>query len=90
MKTIWKLALDMVPKQDVELPAGSQILCAREQDERVCIWFLCDPEAKKSPRTIALVGTGHAMPDPQGDAWRFLGTSSLTDGLLMLHAFELT
>lgn len=83
--TIWKIVLEPADIQNVEVPAGAEFLCAREQYDQICIWFRCEPGAAKEIRTIAIVGTGH--PAPGSDA-RYLGTASLHGGNLMFHVFE--
>lgn len=82
---IWKQVLQAMDAQQVMLPEGAEILCAREQYEEICIWFRCDPSAEKLPRYIAIVGTGHAAPGPEG---RYIGTASLRGGQLIFHVFE--
>jgi hypothetical protein len=85
--TIWKQVLNVVDvQQEIMLPAGAEILCARDQQEQICIWFRCDPDAPKSPRRFAIVGTGHPAPSQQES--RYLGTASLLGGQFMFHVFE--
>jgi len=84
MKTIWKVALTQMGTQDVRVPEGAEFLCAREQNEKACVWFRCDPNHEKKLRRIAVVGTGHEAPDDG----RYLGTAMLMDGSLVLHVFE--
>ncbi len=84
--TIWKSVLKAADVQAVMVPAGAEMLCAREQHEEICVWYRCDPEAEKTPRAIAIVGTGHPAPNV-GDG-RYLGTASLRGGALMFHVFE--
>lgn len=86
MPTIWKETIKPVAVQEVMLPKGAEILCAREQWEQPCIWFRCDPMAQKEPRKIAICGTGHAA--PEGGESRYLGTALLQRGALVLHVFE--
>lgn len=88
MKTIWKITLKPIDTQEIEVPHGARMLCAREQYEQVCVWFICDPDAPKEKRGIAIAGTGHPAPEPQ-DA-QYIGTASLQGGTLMLHVFEKT
>jgi hypothetical protein len=86
MKTIWKATLLGTDIQEIEVPDGSRILCAREQAEQVCIWFICDPDAAKVKRTILIFGTGHEAP-ADADA-NYLGSTILHHGALVLHVFE--
>lgn len=83
-QTIWKTILKPETVQRVVVPAGAEILCAREQYDDICIWYRCDPHAPKETRSIAVIRTGTAAPDDG----RFLGTASLRGGALMFHMFE--
>lgn len=82
-KTIWKAALKPTDIQTIEVPAGAELLCAREQHEQICVWFRCDPAAPKETRDIAIVGTGNPAPEDG----QYLGTASLSGGALMFHVF---
>ena len=83
---IWKTVLELTGgAQQIEVPIGAELLCAREQYEQICVWFRCDPTAPKEKRDIAIVGTGHDAPGNEG---RYLGTASLQGGALMFHVFE--
>lgn len=84
-RTIWKIVLSDAATQEIEVPVGSELICAREQFEQICVWFRCDPSKATEKREIAIVGTGHPAP---GDEGRYLGTASLSGGRLMLHVFE--
>lgn len=83
--TIWKTVLKPTDAQQIEVPAGAELLCAREQFEQICVWFRCDPSAPKEKRDIAIIGTGNPAPNGEG---RYIGTASLQGGALMLHVFE--
>jgi hypothetical protein len=84
--TIWKSVLRAVPLQEVELPAGAEILCAAEQFGEACIWYRCDPLKEKEMRRIGIAGTGHVA--PTAEQGRYIGTAFLSDGALVLHVFE--
>lgn len=83
--TIWKATLKPIDAQQIEVPEGAELLCAREQHEQICVWFRCNPSAPKELRDIAIVGTGHPAPNSEG---RYIGTASLMGGNLMFHVFE--
>jgi hypothetical protein len=85
MTTIWKATLQPLDMQSIMVPAGAEILCAREQFDRICIWYRCDPSAQLSPRNITVVGTGHPSHNIDG---RYLGTAMLGGGQLVFHIFE--
>lgn len=82
-RTIWKTTLAVADVQQIQVPAGAEFLCAKEQQGHICVWFRCDPSAPIEPRKIAIVGTGHPAP---ADG-RYLGTASLHGGELMFHVF---
>ena len=84
-QTIWKTVLKPIDVQEIEVPTGAELLCAREQYEQICVWYRCDPDASKERRTIAIVGTGHPAPNGEG---HYIGTASLHGGNLMFHVFE--
>jgi hypothetical protein len=86
MLTIWKQVLKPADVQQIEVPRGAELLCAREQHERICVWFRCDPAEPFELRGIAICGTGH--PAPPAEECRYLGTASLQGGSLMFHVFE--
>lgn len=83
--TIWKTVLKPLDVQQIEVPAGAELMFAREQHEEICVWYRCDPQAKREQRQIAVVGTGHPAPGPEG---RYLGTAALQGGRFMFHVFE--
>ncbi len=83
MKTIWKAELAPADEQEIAVPVGSEMLCAREQQDKICVWFRCDPSAPKEMRKFTVAPTGHQAP---ADG-RYLGTASLIDGQLIFHVF---
>ena len=87
LRTIWKAVLVSANVQTIKVPAGAEMLCAREQHKEICVWYRCDPTAPLTDREIAIVGTGHPCPAGEG---RYLGTASLRGGALMFHVFERT
>jgi hypothetical protein len=84
--TVWKAALRPVEVQDIDVPAGAELLCAREQGNDICVWFRCDPNAASKKRRVAVVGTGHAAPS-EG---RYLGSALLGGGAFVFHVFEVS
>lgn len=83
MKTIWKTLLLAADVQEIEVPIGSEMLCAREQFEGICVWYRCDPNAPREKRKIAIVATGSPAPDDG----QHIGTCSLRGGSLIFHVF---
>lgn len=85
--TVWKTVLKPTDVQEIMIPGGAEMLCAREQFEQICVWYRCDPKNALRRRVIAIVGTGNPAPDGDG---RYLGSASLQGGSLIFHVFEQT
>lgn len=83
--TIWKKQLQMVDKQLVQLPRGSEILFVGVQDRNLCIWFRCDPRQPLEARPIGIVGTGHPY-CPEAEDSRYIG--SVIQPPFVWHVFE--
>jgi hypothetical protein len=83
MTTIWKATLKLTDVQLVEIPEGGEILCAREQHDQICIWYRCNPDARKVGHKVAIVGTGHPSPEDGN----YIGTAFLRGGSLVFHVF---
>jgi len=83
--TIWKTVLALAEVQDIEIPAGADFLCAKEQYGLPTVWYRCDPTATKIKRRLAICGTGGPAPPKPS---RYLGTVSLSEGFLQYHVFE--
>lgn len=83
---IWKQELRIVDTQEIEVPGGARFLCAREQGDQVCVWFLCDPSAARVKRTIHVCGTGHNAREYSHA--EYIGTAVVHGGMLVWHVFE--
>lgn len=86
MHVIWKAELAATEAQMIDVPRGAELLCAREQNEAVCVWFRCDPSEALEKRQIIVCGTGHGAPSEQSG--RYLGSAHLQGGALVFHVFE--
>jgi hypothetical protein len=84
---IWKFPLAVTDRQTVLLPTGSKLLDVQMQGGACCLWALCDEDAPKHLRTIAIYGTGNPVPDEPGE---YIATFQMHGGALVFHAFELT
>lgn len=82
--TVWKTVLKPAHVQDIDVPDGAELLCAREQFNQMCVWFKCDPDAPTTKRTLAIVGTGHAAPPGA----RYVGSCMMDGGQFVFHVFE--
>lgn len=85
MKTIFKYNLDLIDKQEVEIPANGKILHFGLQDlESLCIWVLIDPANSKEKRHFKIYGTGRSIYD---ESENYIGTVITSFGLVW-HLFE--
>lgn len=81
--TVWKYPLKLEVEQTIDVPLGATALCVQLQDRTPCLWVAVDPESKKAPRQIILVGTGMGE---LTENTHYLGTVQL-DGYVW-HYFE--
>ena len=84
METIWKYKLETIAYQEIEMPVEAKILTVQIQNETPYIWVLCDPNIRKQPRLIRIIGTGHEREYIEGT---YIGTYQLNDGALVFHVF---
>ena len=82
---IWKFPLELTDAQTVMLPKGADIIAIEQQHLKLQLWALCDEEAEKQPRGIAIYGTGHPISDEPG---RHISTFQIGGGEFVFHAFE--
>lgn len=87
-RKVWKFeidpdALNQKGEVSISMPVGSEILTAREQHDKICVWARVDPdELLVSNRSFAVCGTGHEAPFSD-----YVGTAMLFGGDLVLHVF---
>lgn len=85
MKKIYKYELTKESCQTVRLPFGYQILSTLEQDGKLCIWAMVDPENKNTtPVDINVYYTGEPITDMNNKT--FLGTI-ISSNSLVYHIF---
>jgi hypothetical protein len=70
--------------QEVSMRAG-KIICAREQFDEPCIWYICEPESPMRTRKFILAMTGRTLPNAGAI---YVGTVLLNGGAFVLHIFE--
>lgn len=83
---IWKVKLQIIDKQNIEIPAGATILTSQIQKDDLVLWFMCIEGSAKCTRKIAIYGTGNPMPSNPG---KYISTFQLQNGDLVFHVFEL-
>ncbi len=82
---IWRYPLTITDQQILLLPIGAKPLSAQMLKEPINgpqLWILCDENAVKESRTIAIYGTGDSLPDEPGN---YIGT--LQEGYYIWHVF---
>ena len=84
--TIWKSKLELVGLQEIAMPRGSEILCAQNQFEEICIWYRCDSDEPLEPRKFAIVGTGNFAPSDEDS--QYIGSVQQSGGSFIWHIFE--
>jgi len=80
---IWKEVLTMGRHQTLSLPSGAKILDVQMQGNDRCLWFLCNTEAPREFRQIAIYLTGELLPDKPG---KYIAT--FQDDIYVFHVFE--
>ena len=63
MISIFKTTLDTTDEQKVQMQKGSTIIKVGEQESRITLWYVCDPEAELHEETFYVVATGQQLPD---------------------------
>jgi len=82
--TVWKFVLGVSYVQDIEMPAGAELLCLGRQNDEICVWARIDPEAPRVLRRLQTVGPGYA-----GVSGIYVGTFMIEgDVLLVFHVFD--
>jgi hypothetical protein len=82
---IWKWQIEVTDRQTVMMPKGAKLLDVQMQGGDCCVWALCDQNAKKEPRSLAIYGTGHTIPNEAGE---YVATVQMLDGARVFHVFD--
>lgn len=83
MARIYKYPLNVVDKQSVKLPLGSQILSVQLQKCVPCIWALVNPDAQVTEVNVRFVATGEDVSNIEHLTY----LSTLHIGYLVYHVF---
>jgi len=86
LKKIWKFPLKLTDEQEVNLPAGAEILAMQMQGEVLCMWVLVDEQVEKTKnlKTIRIIGTGY--PDDVSKS-EYFTTFQIPKIGIVLHVF---
>jgi hypothetical protein len=85
MRAIWKYPLSPLQRQEVEMPALSEILCVQEQSNQVQMWAEVETNGSIEKRIFGVFGTGEPMPS---NPKRYIGTVQL-GAFLVFHVYEI-
>ena len=83
MSVIYKYVL--TPECSIDMPKGAKILHLGNQNERICLWVILNPDNELEKREFTIVGTGHKFCD---ENLNYIGSVQLHGGELVFHAFE--
>lgn len=83
---IWKYEF-RVDVQEIVMPHGAEILSVANQDGRLQLWAMVNPDNFKQARVIEVLLTGEKIVEDKGKERKFLGTVFWES--LVLHVFEL-
>lgn len=86
MNIIYKYPLEIIDRQQIELPAGSSILTVQVQNNKLWLWALVDPSAPPATRHIHLFGTGQPMSNAEHDHCLYINT--VQHSYAVWHFFE--
>jgi len=84
---IFKYEIEIKDGQYIDMPAGAQVLSAKEQNGKLCIWCLVDTRCSNKPKQIMIVGTGHDIHFDIGEySLNFVDTVLMSNSLVF-HVF---
>lgn len=85
MSYLFKYQLEETGKQEISIPAFSEILTVHEQNGKICIWAKVDPKFSDIKRIIRMFCTGDEIPSK---GLEYIGTCQIHNGAIVLHFFE--
>lgn len=86
MMTIYKYPIALSAGQVLRIPKGAEPLSVQMQDGNICMWARVDTSQPLRDFEIAIYGTGHELPDKNGERLMHLGT--VQRGAFVWHIFE--
>lgn len=85
-KTVYKYGpLAARREQLIFMPSDAELLCVQLQHGEPFVWALVDPGKPQAARRLALLGTGHPMPE---EKLSYVGTFQLAGGDFIVHLFD--
>lgn len=86
-RTIWKFDLEVADRQEIDMPAGSEILSVANVDAKLRLWAIVGPGEDMLKRVINIAGTGHPAIGVHDKA-NHIGTVIAMGGRLVWHVFD--
>jgi hypothetical protein len=83
---IWKYLLEVTDIQAIQIPVGSRILSADNQNGDLCLWAIVPTQNATEDRCIEIIGTGNPVLEAIGLTRRFIGTVIMRP--FVWHVFE--
>lgn len=78
--TIWKYVLSTEYVQIISVFSDTQFLTVQVQDDKPCLWVLCNPKDETTTVKVITVRTGGETED--ADDMQYVGTYQLADGFV--------
>ena len=63
MLSVFKTTLEITDEQKVTMQKGSSLVKVGNQNGKITLWYICDPEADLVEETFYVIGTGQQLPD---------------------------
>ena len=90
MAVILKYPLNIAVQQTVHVPVEALVLSVEVQNNKLCMWALCEDTAFRQTKAVEVVTimTGmHGVPEDILTTHRFMGTKMLSNGGFVAHVF---
>lgn len=81
---IYKFTIPLHSKTFAYMPKGANIISCQNQDGKITLWAICNPDAEKEKRFFAVVNTGE---DFSNVSLNFISTVQI--GTYVYHVFEI-
>lgn len=86
-QVVWMFPLQLVDRQEVELPRGAKPLTIINRNEQAVLYAVVDPtQTEKETRIIWCHGTGHRVAKPDTSS-KYIATTLFANGRLVFHWF---
>lgn len=85
---IFRYPIEITDLQDIEMPAGAEILCVKSKRGVPCIWAKVLDGSPYKTRHIRIIGTGKPMVFTEGRQLHYLGTVFTHNESLVWHIYE--